>query len=158
MLYLSIGGLYGYLSFYKFGFIQKVTKIPSLLFIFSVIVLLLCMYMSSNGYSSFGLIVFIAFIIGYIIIYQCFSGKMPLKKIPFIESWGKYTYGLYLYHVICNFIVHVLIDDIVKISDSNLMVLIIKPLMSLAFSLILSYLSYHYFESFFLRLKGRFSS
>lgn len=158
MLYLSIGGLYGYLSFYKFTFIQKLTKIPSLLFIFCTIVLLLCMYISSNGYYSFGLIVFIAFIIGYIIIYQCFSEKMQLKKIPFIESLGKYTYGLYLYHVICNFIAHVLVDDIAKIPESNFMVLIIKPLMSLAFSLILSYLSYHYFESFFLRLKGRFSS
>jgi peptidoglycan/LPS O-acetylase OafA/YrhL len=158
MLYLSIGGLYGYLSFYKFGFIKKATKIPSLLFIFCVIVLLLCMFISSNGYSSFGLIVFIAFIIGYIIIYQCFSGKMSFNKIPFIESLGKYTYGLYLYHVICNFIAHVLIDDIAKIPESNLMVLIFKPLLSLGFSLILSYISYHYFESFFLKLKRLFSS
>lgn len=156
LAYLSIGGLYGYITLYNKDLVAKLTRIPSYLFYLLIVVLFLLIYANINWYHNFFLIVIIALIIGYIILYQCHSDKNELRKIPFLEITGKYTYGLYLYHVICNFVIHILFNDLLKIEDSIIIVLIVKPLLSLGLSLILSYLSYHYFEQKFLNLKTKF--
>lgn len=158
MMYLSIGGLFAYLSYYHNEFIKKVTQVSSLIFLFGVALLITSLYFSSNGHGSFALTIFMAIIIAYSIVFQIYSGKMELRKIPFLEKTGKYTYGLYLYHVICNFVAHILIDDIIGFEESNLTVLLIKPLLSLTLSLILAYYSYTYMEQYFFKLKERFSS
>lgn len=65
---------------------------------------------------------------------------------------GKISYGLYMYHEIC-----------ITISITIAMALgfasnwLIYPL-TILFTILLASLSYKYFESFFLRLKGRFST
>lgn len=158
MMYLSIGGLFAYLSFYHFEFIKKITNVSSFVFLFGIFLLITSLYLSSNGYGSYYLTVFMALIIAYSIVYQIFAEKLELRKIPFLERVGKYTYGLYLYHVICNFVAHILIDDIFKFEESRLTVLLVKPLISLSLSLILAYFSYHYMEQYFFKLKNRFSS
>jgi peptidoglycan/LPS O-acetylase OafA/YrhL len=158
MMYLSIGGLFAYLSFYHTAFIRKITNVSSLVFLLGVVLLITSLYFSSNGYGSYYLTVFMALLIAYSIVFQIYSGKMELRKIPFLERMGKYTYGLYLYHVICNFIAHILIDDVMHFKESNLTVLLIKPLISLSLSLTLAYFSYNYMEQFFFRLKDRFKS
>ena len=98
----------------------------------------------------------ISIIIGYIVIYQCYSGRLQFKNIPFIERIGKFTYGLYLYHSICIFITHVLILDIFKLNESVLIIVFIIPVISLVLSLLLSVISYKYYESFFLKLKNKY--
>jgi peptidoglycan/LPS O-acetylase OafA/YrhL len=157
MMYLSIGGLTAYLAYYYKDFILKITQVHSIYFILSIISLFACMYLSSKGIGGFFIIVLISLLISYLLVYQCYSGKMELKKIPFFEKLGKYTYGLYLYHVICNFIAHILIDDLIKLDESAFTAVFLKPVLSLGLSLVLSYLSYHYFEMYFLKLKKRFS-
>ena len=154
--YLSIGGLFGYLAIYKKELVQKLVKIPSYLFFSLILMLFILMTIYVYWSSNFIFIILVSILIGYSIIFQCYSNKNELRKIPFLEKIGKYTYGLYLYHVICNFIVHILIDDIFKINDTLFLTLIIKPVSSLILSLIISYLSYHYFEQLFLNLKTKF--
>jgi peptidoglycan/LPS O-acetylase OafA/YrhL len=158
MTYLSIGGFFGYSSFYYKEFVLRATQFSSWVF-YSVVALLLgFMYLSSIGQGGFYLIILIALTIGYLITYQCFSGKAQLKNIPFLERIGKYTYGLYLYHVICNFISHTLIIDILKIPDNNISVLLVVPIISLTISIAMSIISYNYFEKYFLMLKLKYSS
>lgn len=158
MMYLSVGGFAAYLAYYYQSFIVKITRIHPLFFLTVFALLIVSMHFASLGIGNFFLIVVIAVLIAYLILFQCFSGKIELKRIPFLEKIGKYTYGLYLYHVICNFIAHIAIDDVLKIQESELTVVFIKPIISLVLSLLLSYISYHYYEKYFLKLKTRFST
>lgn len=156
MTYLSVGCGFAYLSFYHAKFIQKITNAHSSVFLLAIGLLFGLIYLSINVYNSMLIILLIAVIIGYVIVYQCYSGRFQLKSVPFIEKWGKYTYGLYLYHVVCNFIIHALFMNILHIPESILSVILVKPILSLALSMLVSYYSYIYFERFFLNLKKRF--
>lgn len=158
MLYLATGSLYAYLAFYYKEVVKRITNINSIVFVGILVALSFLIYVATNKVSHIGLIALIAILIGYIIIFQCYSGKFQFKKIPYLEFWGKYTYGLYLYHVTCNFIIHIIIDDLFSVEESEFGALLLKPSLSLGLSLVLSYLSYHYFESFFLKLKDSFTN
>lgn len=157
MTYLGVGAGFAYLAFYHERFTKRITTIPRGLFLLVVCLLFTLILLSTRGYGTIFMIFAIALTIGYIILYQCYSGKMTLKSIPFLERWGKYTYGLYLYHVICIFVVHTLLGKIAGIPESLFTILILKPILSIGLSMILSYYSYHYFERFFLNLKTKFT-
>ncbi len=157
MIYLSSGALFGYLVFYQKEKIQKMTNINSLQFSIVLLLLFVLIYASINGIGSYLSVTGIALLIGYIIAFQIQNKRFQFQKIPFFEKLGKYTYGLYLYHVICNFIIHILISDLIKLQESQFTVLVLKPILSLGLSLVISFLSYRYLESYFLRLKTKFS-
>ena len=156
MMYLGIGALYAYLAYFYKALLMKVVRVPRMVFVLVVASLITLMYLSTKYTFPFVLTLLISILIGYIIVYQCYSKELNLKKIPFIEPLGKYTYGLYLYHVICNFIIHAVVDDVLKIQESSLKVIFVRPILSLGLSLVLSYYSYHYYEKFFLRLKKKY--
>ena len=157
MTYLATGGAFAYLAFYHQSLVERITKISGFIFLVAVAALFGLIYLTTLRYSHIIVIFAIAAVIGYIIIYQCYSERIELRKIPVLERMGKYTYGLYLYHVICNFIVHIVLDKILGFNESVIMSVFIKPLLSLLLSVILSYLSYRYVESYFLKLKSKFS-
>lgn len=157
MIYLGVGALYAYLAYFHKAFIMKVVHVHRIVFVLVVTLLITLMFLSTKYSFPFVFILLISILIGYIIVYQCYSKQLNLKTIPFIESLGKYTYGLYLYHVICNFIIHAVVDDVLKIQESSLTVIFVRPILSLGLSLVLSYYSYHYYEKFFLRLKKKYS-
>ena len=150
--------MYGYFTYYRKSIIERLVNISKISFLIILIVLFFLIYASNIGIGGVPLITLIALIIGYVIIFQCFSGKLQLKKVPFFERLGKYTYGLYLYHSICIFCIHILVDDLLQIPESKYSVLLIKPILSLSLSLIISIYSYKYFEKFFLDLKTKFNS
>lgn len=155
--YLTVGGLFGYLSFYFKEHIQKIVSIHPIWFIFSVfLVVFLIQYGLIQPVYMLS-IWLIAILVGYCIVYQCFSGRLALKKIPALEVLGKYTYGLYLYHSICIFIVYSLVYKVLKYDENISNVIFVVPFFSLILSLIVSYLSYEYYEKRFLRLKEKFS-
>ena len=156
-VYLGSGALFAYIAFYWEEFIKRITKVHGSIFLLSVAALIFLIYVSTIRDYGIGLIFLIALIIGYIIVYQCYAERMQLQKIPILERMGKYTYGLYLYHVICNFIIHTLLRTVLNMDESVIMVLIIAPILSLLLSTVISYFSYRYFEKFFLNLKKRFS-
>jgi len=157
MLYLSIGGFYGYLAYYQNALAKLITNISPWFFLFCIGLIFMLISGSFSSEYPVVYIFFIALLIGYCILYQCYSGRMELKRLPFLERMGKYTYGLYLYHVIANFIVHIVIDDLTGIKESSMNAVIVKPLLSLCLSVVLSYYSYRYVESYFLQLKKKFS-
>lgn len=143
-------------NMFQRSFIGKITNVSSFIFIFSVLMLITAVYLISYSSAGFFMVVIAAILIGYIIVYQCYSERLELRKVPFLERMGKYTYGLYLYHVICNFIIHTFFSKIFNFEDSVLNAVFIKPLLSLFLSIIISVLSYKYIESYFLKLKSRF--
>lgn len=156
-IYLTSGALFAYLSFYYKEFITKIVSISSFWFVLSVVAIILLIQFGLNNPFAIIAVWMIAVLTGYCIVFQCFSGRLPLKKIAPLEALGKYTYGLYLYHSICIFIVYSLIYKVLKFEENSINIALTVPVFSLALSLIVSYLSYEYYEKTFLRLKERFS-
>lgn len=100
------------------------------------------------------------FFYAFAILDQAFNSNnlLKLENLKSITTLGKYTYGMYLLHPIpLLFSKHIL--DYADLSyKQNLIVSIGLFITTLSVTVIMSYLSYHYFESYFLKLKRKFTS
>jgi peptidoglycan/LPS O-acetylase OafA/YrhL len=95
---------------------------------------------------------------GFVILEQNFSYNSFYKFSHFqmLTKWGKYTYGLYLLHPITiTFTLFAL--SIYGYNSTKFITCLIQAVISLISALIISYLSYNYFENYFLKLKGKFT-
>lgn len=154
MVYLASGALFAYLAFFYESFIKKITHVSAVVPILALVALIALITYSSSFYHVIG----ISFLIAYLIVQQTFGNALNLKVVPLLEFFGKYTYGLYLYHVVCNFIIHILFNEVFKIPETIFTVVALRPVLSLLLSIALSMLSYHYFEAYFLKLKHKFAT
>lgn len=93
-----------------------------------------------------------------IIFLQCFSAIKiwALGKFKWISNLGEYTYGLYCLHMIAILIVTTLANKFLPNHSATLLFLVIFPL-TLILSIALAKISFKYFESYFLKLKNKFS-
>jgi len=94
----------------------------------------------------------------FIILEQSFSSytRFKLRNLRLISSAGKYTYGYYLLHPFAIMLVY----NIFRLLDYQVIGLrniLISGTIALIITLVISYLSYKYFESYFIRLKHNFS-
>ncbi|MEO8150697.1 MAG: acyltransferase [Bacteroidia bacterium] len=89
----------------------------------------------------------------YVIAEQTFSENrlfnMGASKL--LTSLGKISYGLYLIHMIA-------ITIVTAAFNNQSQLIIVQVLLVLLLTIILSHLSYRYYERYFLKLKDRFSS
>lgn len=158
---LACGCLFACIASFK----GKISKVLEQLPLFAYIgihiscVALFLMY----GQVSFGPVEFLKrfiFAINFsLVIYlQCFSAHslLALSKLKIISSLGKYTYGLYCLHMIAILAVTKTVFKIIHTENIYVMYLIELPL-SLLLSIVISKVSYKYFESYFLRLKAKFT-
>lgn len=161
IFYLSTGAIAAYIHFYLKELSSKLTKIHASIYIMSFVLCIIIMkFLKFIPIELYPLgYVIVSILMGYNILYQiqC-ADSMDLKNIPGLEFLGKYTYGLYLYHTICNFIAYYLaqIFNIYQILGNFQTDLVFRPILSFCFSLVISYLSYNYFEKSFLHLKEKF--
>jgi peptidoglycan/LPS O-acetylase OafA/YrhL len=88
---------------------------------------------------------------------QSFYKFSNLKTLTF---WGKYTYGLYLLHnIVLLFIFIALGPKLLNINyEAYFLPNFMVCLVGLVMSMVISYVSYEYFEKRFLTLKERFST
>ena len=101
---------------------------------------------------------FIAIIILLIILEQTFSKNsfFKMSNYKLISNLGVITYGLYCLHFI-GILITITLTNKLHLNKSIWEVLILESLASLIITIILSKLSYNYYESFFLKLKDNFS-
>jgi len=150
--FLSLGGIFAYLCFYKNSYIIRTFDYLSLWIIYLIYILFLIV-VYTNGFNftfiqnNFPMLFFV-----FIILDQIYNNKNPLKfsKIPFLTYTGKISYGMYLFHMIPIFLLLQIYPGYNNI--------IIKVLLSFLITFILSYLSYNYFEKPFLKYKNKFYS
>lgn len=160
IIYLSTGALFAYLHYYYKDLSKKITDISNLNFILVLIITFSIMkFRDSIPLNNVIIQVLLSFLMSFVILYQiqC-NDRMDFKNIFFIEQIGKYTYGLYLYHTICNFLAFSIVRlfGLYDLLGFYFIDVFFRPFFSLFASLVLSYASYHYFEYFFLKLKHKF--
>ena len=94
----------------------------------------------------------------WIILEQNFSEKSLFKvsNLKYISFLGKYTYGLYCLHPIANLITLIVLSYL-NLNQYSWQLWLIELPFSLGLSIGISMISYHLFESKFLKIKDRFA-
>ena len=98
------------------------------------------------------------FFYAFVILDQAFNSNklLKLENLKSITRLGKYTYGMYLLHPITLLFLKHFFDYSNFSYQENLFTSTILFILTLFLTLLLSYFSYHYFESYFLKIKRKF--
>ncbi len=102
--------------------------------------------------------IFISFSFALIISTQAITkneSTFNLKNLSFANTWGKYTYGIYLIHPIAITIVDVTVR-VLYFPKTNFINAITISCIGFIFTLFLTKMSYKYYESKFLAFKRKF--
>lgn len=156
--YLSIGGLLGYICYNKteqlLSILNKITKPIVVLIYVSCLTIMMFQNVITASFSSYKYIydVVPALFFSFVIIEQNFSKNSFFKigSVNWLSGLGKISYGIYLTHMIA---INIVIAMFSKSEDY----LLIKILLSVVITIIISKLSYTYIEKYFLSLKDKFS-
>lgn len=85
------------------------------------------------------------------------NSKLNLRNFSFANKWGKYTYGIYLLHPIVLTFLSIIVR-VMHLPGSNFFTLFIMGVVGFILTLLLSKISYQYYESKFLLLKDKFET
>ena len=95
---------------------------------------------------------FYSFLFGIIIVNLAVNANLKnVLEWKVINYLGKISYGIYMYHFL------VLIPVLIFVSNFKLDNNIIIYSLILSITIAISSLSYHYFETFFLKIKAKFA-
>ncbi len=156
---LAIGGLTAYCSIHYSRFQNFLENLPRWGIIATYVAALPVILFSRFFYAEEGWgRVILGGALATIILEQNFSKNSfyKMKNFQTISFLGKYTYGLYLFHPLVILLVYGLADYF-KINKSAIVTGSGLAIISLTLSIVICYVSYHYYEAPFLRLKNHFS-
>ena len=141
--YMAMGGIFAYTYFHKkeiLGFIVK-----NKWFIFLIL-------SSVMAHLIFGISDFTKSLTYGFLIVSLIEINFKLKVLSYI---GKLSYGVYMYHPLIMYISFALID---KLGVENFYLFNISIYTTIiGLTILISYLSYYYFEMYFLKLKSKIS-
>ena len=157
----GIGGLLAWAIHNKSSLIIKISCIPAkaVLLIYGILVLSIVFYHQLIEITAFQLFsrCYYSVLFAFLILDQVMGQNriFNMGKFKLINYLGKISYGLYCFHgVVVTAMILLLRQSVVK--ESLVMSLIVWPIVIFILSVLLSHLSYRYFEQYFLRLKERF--
>lgn len=147
---IAIGGLFACAYYYKMPILKWIYH-PVAGWLSVIAVVLMAVFMDNNPdllYTSLT-----CFIFGILILNVSTNDKFFLKlDHPWLESGGNLSYSIYMYHPLLLLIYYSFMYERL---DSSVYQLTVYPVIIIS-TFILSWLSYRYFESPFLRLKDTF--
>lgn len=94
---------------------------------------------------------------GYVILSAVREDSIMKLEYPLLNTLGRISFGIYLFHTAVCQVVLVLFKKFVKHPQSHLLYDIAYPLCNLVITCIIAYLSYTFFEKRFLKLKNKFA-
>jgi peptidoglycan/LPS O-acetylase OafA/YrhL len=159
---MALGGMFAYLVSYENKFKTFITNINK--------PLLLLLYGATLGVTLFKDSIFtpgipvvferivIAFLFGMIILEQNYAKHSLFKMGSFrtISNLGIYTYGLYCLHFLGLYFA-IKAMNVLQLNGSTTWVSVLMAVLALILSVIISLMSYHLFEKWFLKLKDKFA-
>jgi len=156
---MAIGGLGGYFIFLSSAFQERIRMIPKWLIIlvyFAGLGLIFSYLLHGPSLRWLERNLFALFFL-FVILEQIFAENSLFKiaRLNFLTSVGKYTYGLYMLQFSAIYVTARLFQHFVK--PRLFHTVFSETIVSLALSFLLAFISYHYFEKYFLNLKDKFS-
>lgn len=159
---LMIGCLASYLVFYKAPF-ENLFKRLSVLWILGVYVIFIVLLFKrgvlfTGLFIPFQSIVF-ALIFAFIILEQNYSENSfyKIKNIPYLNSLGKYTYGMYSYHLAAVILLSRAFTYFFADQTNRYEIYLLYVLIAVGVSLMISMTSYYVIERPLLKLKSKFA-
>lgn len=122
---------------------------------FAIIILFLFVIM-----KDFSQLIYLTSLVGLPLLYLYTIMNLALNssnKITLISKFGKYTYGMYLYHPLIIIFVKISFDLLKFDYIENRYINFVAAIVALLLTILLSYVSYEYFERIILNFKSRFS-
>ena len=156
ILYLMIGciGAIGY-SKYKFKIESFKSSQPRAL---TPLILLSIIFIILPGlHNFFNIASMLMLPVFYLLIILNLVINNKTKRSSFISKWGKYTYGMYLYHPMIIIFIKILFDLTNLDYQENPLYNFLMACVSLVVTIIISTMSYNYFEKHILKLKSKFA-
>lgn len=158
---MAMGGLMAWIAYNYNFFAEKLEQMTKSTIILTYVLLLGVVVGLYNIHHPLAIAVYplvLAVLFGFVIAEQNFATNSVIKwgNFAFLDKWGKYTYGLYCLHYIGIYIVTIA-TRYQQLNHQMWVVMLLEPLLSLGIAFGVSYLSFHYFESYFLKLKNKFS-
>ena len=83
----------------------------------------------------------------------CDNSILKVSNFKFLDYFGKLSYGLYCFHGV---IITIVIKLTGTFDDSFFKSVFIYPIIVLVTTIVVSYFSYEFYESKFLKLKSKF--
>jgi len=159
---MAMGGLGAYLTIANKEFLKKIEKSNRIFNLIPYLVVIIFLLYRQELFSTTFLTIIrriiISFFFVWIILEQnfCKNSLFKISRLRTITKLGKYTYGLYCLHTIAILIVISILQKLGLNKHSWEIWLLQLPL-GMLLSIVISYFSFTYFESFFLKLKDRFA-
>ena len=159
---MAIGGLFAYLCYFNIKFLGFIKRMPKWSIAIPYILTLCFIIFKQEIFSSEVMVILKRVIMGttfaVIIVEQNFSNNSLFKvgNWKIISKLGKYTYGLYCLHSIAILISVTLLRKF-SLNHYSWQIWFLELPLSLLLSIAMSWFSYKYFESWFLKLKDKFA-
>ncbi len=159
---MVIGGITAWLAFCNKKFSAFIASLSKKIIIVIYVLGGLLIIFNYKIFTNSSLLIFerlvYALFFAFVIAEQNFAThsfyKMSNNK--FLHRWGNYTYGLYCLHTIGLLIAHIISEKVLKL-QSDWLIMLIDFTLGFGLSMGMAYISYHYFEAPFLKLKSRFA-
>ncbi len=148
----AIGALFGWAYFHQKGWVQQFKKVPVQLLVYAVLTASIFFKIE----VPFVHYEYISVIMGCVMLIGTFKKESIINySAGWISYLGKISYGIYLFHIFAIVFACQLVRLFYK-NETSFGVTLILCLLTLLLSIIFGALSYHAFESYFLKLKQRF--
>ena len=122
------------------------------------VIYLLSVYDPTNFFYILFIDHFICFILfGYILLAAVAENSIFHLEYPLLKTLGKISYGIYLFHTAVLQFSLVFFKKLIRHPGSHLIYDVLYPLFGLTATCVVAYLSYKYYESWFLKKKDKFS-
>jgi peptidoglycan/LPS O-acetylase OafA/YrhL len=159
---LAVGSLAAYLSLNSFKFVNYFKNTPDfkrvIIYVLGIIYILLSGYFFNPLFYALFNRLATSMFVAWVILDQnfCSSAKLKISQFKMISKWGIYTYGMYLLHQIALLLV-LNTYQYLDIEAVSFWSKLLKGGIVLAITFLMSYISYNWFEKYFLNLKNRFA-
>lgn len=159
---MALGGLFAYLVSYENKFKTFITNINKPLLVLLYIVTLAVTLFKDKIFTPGLPVIFerivIAFLFGMIILEQNYAkhSLFKMSRLKTISNLGIYTYGLYCLHFLGLYFAIKVMNGL-HLDGSKTWVSMAMALLALGLSIVISLMSYHLFEKWFLKLKDKFA-
>ena len=160
---MAVGGLFAYLAYYRKGFLASVQNLPKHYWVALYAVLVGIFLFRQHVFEHNALTLatdrlVCSIIFGLVIMEQNYAqhSLFKMSRFKWVSKWGTYTYGLYCLHMIGILVA----SQALKMAGWNrnvYQVIFLEGFLSLAITMVMAYVSYHFYEKRFLKLKDRFA-